>query len=65
LNTSGGLNKAFVKRVFEPGFFPTKVKPVKLSGQFLSQHFTEFQSTEEIESVIAEALEQYFINVRG
>jgi len=31
------LNKTAIKRVFEPGFFPTKVKSVKFSGQFLSE----------------------------
>jgi len=56
----GELNKTAIKRVFEPGFFPTKVKPVKFSGQFLSQYFSEEQSTEEIENVVGEALKMYF-----
>lgn len=58
----GDLNKAYIKRVFEPGYYLAKIKPVKLSGQFLSQHFNEKQSTEEIESVISDALEMYFSN---
>ena len=58
----GELNERFIKRVFEPGYFSSKVKPVKLSGKFLSQHFKPGQSKEEIESVIAEALEQYYSN---
>lgn len=58
----GDLNKAFVKRVFEPGYFGAKMKPIKFSGQFLSQYFTNTQSPEEIEEVVAEALAQYFAN---
>jgi ParB family chromosome partitioning protein len=58
----GELGKKYINRVFEVGFFPTKVKPVKFSGQFLSQYFDEKQSSEEIESVMAEALARYFEN---
>ena len=58
----GELNKTYVKRVFEPGYFGVKVKPVKFSGQFLSQYFNEGESPEKIESVMTEALEQYFTN---
>ena len=58
----GALDTTAIHRVFEPGFFPPKVKPVKLSGQFLSQHFNPGQSAEEIESIIAKALEQYYSN---
>jgi len=58
-SVEGKLNKTFIRRVFELGFFPTKVKPVKLSGDFLSQHFNSTQTTEEIEQIIAEALENY------
>ena len=54
------LDKAYIKSVFVLGFYAAKFKPVKLSGQFLSKHFTESQSTEEIESVINQALELYF-----
>ena len=62
-SADGELDKTAIKRIFEPGFFPEKVKPVKLSGQFLSQYFNESQSAEEIESVMAEALAQYFSNL--
>jgi len=55
----GELTKAAIKRVFEPGFFPNKVKPVKFSGQFLSEFFNEQQSVEEIEGVVVEALRAY------
>ena len=55
----GELNKAAIKRFFEPSFFSTKVRPVKFSGQFLSEFFNEEQSAEEIESVVAEALRAY------
>ena len=54
------LKKDAIKRVFEPGYFGAKVKPVKFSGQFLSQYFSESQSSEEIESEVAKALELYF-----
>jgi len=59
-STNGKLDKASIKSVLEPGFFTSKVKPVKLSGKFLSPYFNENQSTEDIESVIGEALERYF-----
>jgi ParB family chromosome partitioning protein len=57
---NGELDAISIKRIFEPGYFPTKIKPLKLSGQFLSQYFDENQSAEEIDGVIAQALEQYF-----
>ena len=53
------LNKDYIKRVFEPGYYESKIKPLKLSGRFLSQHFNPKQSIEEIEEVIAKALEMY------
>ena len=55
----GDLAKEFIKRVFEPAFFPTKIKPVKFSGQFLSEFFDEGKSAEEIEATVAEALRVY------
>jgi len=55
----GALPKDFIKRVFEPGFFPSKIKPVKFSGQFLSEFFDEGRSSEEIEATVAEALRAY------
>ena len=59
-SAKGELNKTSIKRILEPGYFPTKIKPLKLGGEFLSKHFKENQNPEEIESVIAQALEQYF-----
>jgi len=56
----GDLNKAAIKQIFDPGLFPTKIKPVKFSGQFLSQYFNENQSYEEIENTVAKALTMYF-----
>jgi ParB family chromosome partitioning protein len=53
------LSKVTIKRMLEHGFFPAKVKPIKFSGKFLSQYFSEGQSAEEIESVIKEAIKQY------
>jgi ParB family chromosome partitioning protein len=57
---NGGLNETSINEIFDPGYFDVKIKPVKLSGQFLSQHFKPEQSAKEIEKVIAKALEQYF-----
>ena len=54
------LNQVNISEILSSGYFPVKVKPVKLSRQFLAQHFKQDQSTEEIEKVIAVALEQYF-----
>jgi ParB family chromosome partitioning protein len=61
-NTSkkGELDEAAIKKVFEPDFIPAKVKPIKFSGEFLSNYFFENQSAEEIQSEVAEALKQYF-----
>ena len=58
-SVEGKLNKTFIKRVFQPGLLPANVKPVKLSVEFLSQHFNADQTAEEIEQIIAEALEHY------
>jgi hypothetical protein len=58
----GELKKAYIKEVLEPGYFGAKVKPYKISGQFLSQYFDENTSSKDIEKTIAEALAQYFIN---
>lgn len=41
---------------------PVKIKPVRLSQQLLTQHFTQEQSTEEIEKIMSDALDQYFKN---
>jgi len=60
-SAQGELNKTAIKRVFEQGFFGSKVKPIKFSGQFLSQFFDENQSSGEIESIVTEALKQYFL----
>lgn len=57
------LTKEFVKRVFEPSYFPTKVKPVKFSGRFLSEFFDDRKSAEEIEETVAEALRAYMNRV--
>ena len=59
---TGELNLTNISEILSSGYFRVKVKPVKLSGQFLAQHFKQDQSAEEIEKVIAVALEQYFSN---
>jgi len=58
----GELNLVNISEVLSSGYFPIHVKPVKLSGQFLAKHFNPDQSIEEIEKVIAKALDQYFTN---
>jgi ParB family chromosome partitioning protein len=54
------LNKGMVKRLFEPSYYGTKVKPIKFSGEFLSQYFDEKQSPELIQGIVEEALKKYF-----
>ena len=44
-----GLTKSSIVEILKPSYFDSKVKPVKLSGQFLSKHFKPEQSSEEIE----------------
>ena len=56
----GELNLANISEILSLGSFPVKVKPVKLSGQFLAQYFNQDQSVEEVEKIIAVALEQYY-----
>jgi hypothetical protein len=56
----GGLTKTSISELFKPGYFEAKVKPVKLSGKFLSAYFDETKSADEIEHVIAKALEKYY-----
>ena len=54
-----GMSAAEVE-ILKPTYFDSKVKPVKLSRQFLSKHFKPEQSTEEIEKIISAALDIYF-----
>jgi ParB family chromosome partitioning protein len=54
------LGKGAVKRLFEASYYGTKIKPIKFSGEFLSQYFDEKQSPELIESIVEEALKKYF-----
>lgn len=58
----GDIDQTNIREILSSGYFPVKVKPMKLSGQFLAQHFNPDQSIEEIEKVIAKALDQYFTN---
>ena len=58
----GELNLVNISEILSSGYFPGKVKQVKLSGQFLERYFHQEQSVEEVEKIIAEALEQYFSN---
>jgi ParB family transcriptional regulator, chromosome partitioning protein len=58
----GELNLANISEILSLDYFPAKVKPVKLGRQFLVQYFNPDQSVEEVEKIIADALEQYFSN---
>lgn len=58
----GELNLANISEILSLDYFPAKVKPVKLSGQFLLQYFNQDQSAEEVEKIISVALEQYYSN---
>ena len=60
----GTLTKDFINQVFEPTYFPAKVRPLKFSGQFLAEFFDESMSAEEIEATVAEALRAYKIKKR-
>jgi len=55
----GELTNDFIQSVFEQAYFPTKMKPVKFSRQFLSEFFDESKSSKEIEEIVAEALRAY------
>jgi ParB family chromosome partitioning protein len=57
---NGALDETTINEIFNPGYFGVKVKPVKLSGEFLSKYFKPEQGAEEIEKVITEALVRYF-----
>lgn len=58
----GELNLANISEILSLDYFPTKVKPVKLSGQLLAQYFPQEKKPEEVEKIIAVALAQYFYN---
>ena len=53
------LDADFIKRVLEPEHSPAEMKPINLRGSFLSKYFKENQSPEEIEAIIASALQKY------
>lgn len=56
----GPIDPAKISELLSSHSRPIKIKPIKLSEQLLAQHFKPDQSIEEIEKVIADALEQYF-----
>ncbi len=56
----GEINLEKISKIMSLDYYPGKVKPVKLSGQFLAQYFNQDQSVEEVEKIIAVALEQYY-----
>ena len=58
----GKIGIVLINGILEPATSPVKIKPIKLSSEFLSQHFNENQSAKEIENIISEALRQYLSN---
>jgi ParB family chromosome partitioning protein len=54
------LNKDEIKKVLAGDDKPTKMKPIKFSGKFLSQYFNEEQDPKEIEDIVAQALQKWF-----
>ena len=59
-SSSKELTKSSIIKILKPGYSDSTVKPVKLSGQFLSKHFSPKHSADEIEKVISAALDMYF-----
>lgn len=62
---NGELTKDSIIEIMN--YFKTdlKVKPVKLSEELLSKYFRAEQSTNEIEEIINEALEKYYLSKNG
>ena len=54
------LTKSAIIEILYHGYSDSTVKPVKLSGQFLSKHFSPEHSADEIEKIISAALDMYF-----
>jgi ParB family chromosome partitioning protein len=50
------LTPEAIAEVFAPDHFESKVKPIKMSGKFLQEWFSENDTSEAIENTIAEAL---------
>ena len=59
---NGKLGISVINKIFEPENSSAKPKPMKLSSEFLSQHFHENQSSKEIETIISEALKLYLLS---
>ena len=53
------LTKAIVTRILKPEPSESQIKPLQLKSEFLSQFFSPDQTQEDIEKVLAEALELY------
>lgn len=61
-SANGELSQEVIERILVPT--PAKPEPINLNKKKISQYFKPEQTAEEIESVIAEALEMYF-NKKG
>ena len=58
----GEINLETISEIMSSYYYPGKVKPVKLNGKFLERYSLQEKSPEEVEKIIAEALEQYLSN---
>ena len=58
----GELTLGKISKILSSHYSPGKVKPVKLSGQLLERYSLQEKSPEDVEKIIADALEQYFSN---
>ncbi|MDE6760392.1 MAG: ParB N-terminal domain-containing protein [Lachnospiraceae bacterium] len=59
---NGELSKDSIIEIMNPTRTDLRIKPIKLSEQFLSKYFKPEQSTNEIEEIINKALENYFLS---
>jgi ParB family chromosome partitioning protein len=60
VSAEGELDKAVIGALLKPKAVKVRSKNVKLSDELFSRYFGEGKSQDEIEEVIAEALERYF-----
>ena len=53
------LTKATIAKILKPESSESQMKPLQLKSEFLSQYFNTDQTHDDIEKILAEALEQY------
>ena len=59
---NGELTEGSINEILSSANHDLRIKPIKLSEQFLSKYFRSEQSTNEIEEIIKKALENYFLS---